>query len=111
MTTSTEILNAAADLLEPDGAWCQREYARDADGYVTTPYSSNAVSWCAMGAIARTCQITDEASAEDFYRARDRLRETLAWEGSPDTADWNDATERTQAEVVAMLRRVAEEES
>lgn len=31
--------------------WCQDVYARDADGREVDPKSSNAVAWCALGAL------------------------------------------------------------
>ena len=100
------ILLAATDLLDRPGAWTQHELARDADGDVTGPSKDNAVSWCTIGAIMRVARTDERADA------RARLAKTLERAGhDSDITCWNDAPERTQTEVVAMLRRVAEEEA
>ena len=119
MTTSTApprpdpvraILLAAADLLEQDGAWCQHAHARDAEGYATHPRAAEAMSWCPIGAIDR---IAHEANGETSHsaEAQKRLTKTLVREGYLGTVYWNDIRQRTQANVVAMLRRVAGEET
>ena len=108
MTTSTDILLAAADLLDRPGAWSPQALARNADGVCTSPYEEDAVSWCATGALMRVSQ---EADIQDYRAARAQLAETLyESDHEPDIVDWNDAHGRTQAEVVAMLRRAAEED-
>lgn len=97
-----DILDAAADLIEPEGAWTQGAFARHRSGNPIGPLESNAACWCASGAI---------------QRADSRRRFSPAWEDFNDyavslgflhMAAFNDAPERTQAEVVAALRAAAE---
>ena len=113
MTTPTEhphpdpvrdILIAAADLLDPDGAWTQRELARGPGGQATSPQAEDAVSWCAIGAITRVSRAAD---IQDYRKARARLAETLSREGYKDIAQWNDTRGRIRPQVVRMLRRAA----
>lgn len=100
METVSEILNAAADLLEKPGAWTTGDYARGDDCF------------CALGAI---CEIEGqvkprgnvvvEKEESDASRAF-----ALFVMGEPEpyhVARWNDAPGRTQAEVVAALRAAA----
>lgn len=96
-----DVLDAAADLLEPKGAWTQGAFARNADGDFTglSEFRGPAVCWCIMGA---TEKVTDDprlAGEADRYVAR--LVPGFSIE------DFNDAPERTQAEVVAKLREAA----
>jgi len=110
--TIAEVLTRAADLIEPEGAWTQGDTARDADGK-PLPNSTEpaAVCWCVLGAIGKT---VGGANRPMFSAARKALRAVLPEdieqidEDLPDEANWNDAPERTQAEVVAALRAAAE---
>jgi hypothetical protein len=98
--TVSEILSAAADLIEPEGAWTKGQFSRDKEGFYSATSGRKAVCWCALGAIKRTAPDTEAAMA-----ARDCLKSITS---SVSVADWNDAPERTQAEVVAKLREAAE---
>ena len=113
--TVAETLRKAADLIEPKGAWTQGYYARDASGryweedpdsdaqgsYVDFP----AKCFCLYGAIAKAVGADDPFLMKTDGRIEDALR--LAT-GTTLVADWNDAPERTQAEVVAALRAAAD---
>ena len=88
------ILNAAADLIEPDGAWTQGAAARNADGKVSL---ENATCWCLYGAIGNFAEESWDVVWEDFKRLSG-IRAPIAW---------NDAPERTQSEVVEALRAAA----
>lgn len=95
-----EVLDRAADLIEPKGAWTQGVYACDEFGNDLNPDgqwqpSPTAVCRCMYGAVAEIAQ-------PNGYRC---VPPSGSW-GLPDT-DWNDAPERTQAEVVAKLREAA----
>ncbi|MFA6031846.1 MAG: hypothetical protein WC889_02965, partial [Myxococcota bacterium] len=49
-----DVLERAADLIEPEGAWTQGESARDANGKPLKQGSDhNAVCWCVLGAIGK----------------------------------------------------------
>src|SRR5688572_12664424 len=95
--TPAEILNKAADLLEPKGAWTQGWFARDKSRCHVAVESSAAVCWCAAGAIERASPPTL------YWDALNALARVLP----TSIAVWNDSPERTQAEVVAKLREAA----
>ena len=91
MNTTAEKLIAARKLIEQ--GWTQGTYARDANGEDVDATDDRAVCWCSYGAIVR-------AYDEDFEAAeaaRDVLRAAV---GTKYAASWNDAPERTQAEVL-----------
>lgn len=94
-----DILDKAADLIEPEGAWTQGAFARTADGESCSSGSSDprAVCWCVGGAINRA---SGQERPTDAHNVFQRLIPCGEFE-------WNDAPERTQAEVVAKLREAA----
>lgn len=90
-----DIFRAAADLVEQ--GWCQRKYATKIDGQQC---------YCIDGAVAMAesgdphSVITPECTT---------ALNMLAWEkGFSAITDYNDEPGRTQAEVVAVLRDLAE---
>jgi hypothetical protein len=92
-----DVLDRAADLIEPEGAWTQGVLARDAQGKgVCGPPFSGACSYCASGAII--------AAAGEFEMAYYDLVAHLIGDVVP---VWNDAPGRTQSEVVSTLRLAA----
>lgn len=103
-----EIFSKAADLVEV--GWCQGVFARRFDGSRligwSLPYDPAAGRWCIAGAIRRAVldggsHVVDHIQISEVER---ELRRILGME----LATWNDAPERTQAEVVAVLRKAAE---
>ncbi len=95
-----DILDAAADLIEPEGAWTQGHIRRDAKGkYTALP--GHAVCWCTVGATLAVAGLAASMSADRF------LASFLGLDGVDAVEQWNDAPERTQAEVVAKLREAA----
>lgn len=113
MTTLSvaDVLDRAADLIEPEGAWTQGAYAKTADGnHFMHGDAAGAVCWCAIGAI-------DKASASQgrdhpnylWLGAARQLADILPQAcGLNDTiTTFNDDPGRTQAEVVAKLREAA----
>lgn len=94
----SEILSKAADLIEPEGAWTQGSAARDANGHEIDPQSREAACWCVYGAL-------DRVAGDRFQRGIGFIEEAT---GQVLISVWNDAPERTQAEVVAKLREAAE---
>jgi hypothetical protein len=121
--TASEVLSLAADLIEQSG-WCQ-----------AAPYNWTENSYCAVGAVGQLSQADPDAGM--FSPGRSMLTEEAIEKAAtfinPDWLDkmqepgdsgfyeagqrhdlasetifeWNDIPERTQAEVVAMLRLAA----
>lgn len=100
--TVADVLEAAADLIEPEGAWCQHDFARNRLGENTglSEFRGKAVCWCALGATAK-------AAGDDHVlsHAADQALHVVVRHES--VADWNDHPSRKQAEVVAALRSAA----
>lgn len=106
--TVADILAAAADLIEPEGAWTQSEFMRDPTGIVSSedePLLPDANCWCALGAIAQVCDLNPWESWAGH--PADAAMWALAGVVGRSVAGWNDAPGRTQAEVVAALREAA----
>jgi hypothetical protein len=93
-----DIYRRAADLIEPEGAWTKGSYARDEHGKQVFFRDSNAVCFCAIGALTRIDPLHSCNSTQGFEGFLD----------VPSLAGWNDAPERTQAEVVAAFRAAAD---
>lgn len=103
--TVADILTAAADLIEPEGAWTQGAFARTAKGHVIGSGEDPAVCFCGAGAVYRMGgprAVTERALNVLDSWARQRRK------GFRIFAQFNDAPERTQAEVVAALRAAAD---
>jgi hypothetical protein len=99
-TTPAAILTAAADLIEPEGCWTQGTSYRDGQGRAVDGCDpSVVVSRCMNGAIGTV-------SGLDF-RLTGPAYSILEGVVGRDTAFWNDEPGRTQAEVVAALRKAA----
>lgn len=97
-----DVLDRAADLIEPEGAWIQGRLCEDGCDL------QNASCFCAMGAILRvgSSSLIGRKSVPVFEASLPSgFREYGA--GLRPAADWNDAPERTQGEVVAKLREAA----
>lgn len=98
--TIGDVLDKAADLIEPEGAWTQEAYGRDANG-LECQVVEEAVCFCAMGAIYKAA-----GKIGEFEHDADLIA-PLALLLDEGIDDWNDAPGRTQAEVVAKLREAA----
>lgn len=96
--TTRRVLLRAAEILEPEGAWCQVATARTAHGKSVEALSRSAVSWCVNGALTK--------AAKRHVDSRDAYFHLLDFLGQG-VATFNDAPERTQAEVVQALRDAA----
>jgi len=92
--TTLEILKAARELLAVPERWTTGVLARAQSGYEVTPSSAKAVSWCMSGACLKIGGDESTFSAT-FCSVIDAL--------DLDTCIpiWNDAPERTHAEVLA----------
>lgn len=98
----SEVLSAAADLIEKPGAWLQDGLAHDAGGLAAKVTSDTAVCFCAEGAIAR---FVGDYCTTRYFDVENWLVRVI---GKPIPCDWNDDPERTQAEVVTALRKASE---
>lgn len=110
--TVTDTLRAARALIEK--GWCQAALARDKTGATVEPGSERAVAYCMMGAIYAATHYTPLTAWErhETYMLAKQCRNRLfAANSIQDTlADWNDAPERTQAEVLALFDSAIAEE-
>lgn len=99
MKTTKQVLLDAADLI--DRRHCKRAGARDSQGEQCSPRSPAAVCWCAVGALEASCGETSTLSLASSFlcRAVGIPRISLV--------DWNDAPERTAAEVSGAMRNAA----
>lgn len=98
-----DVLERAANRLSKPGAWTQGHNARNAEGHVTVPSSEAAICWCMGGAILA------ESGGSKARAAFDIIRKVLPPQPSAHDpiAAFNDAPERTQQEVVQVLREAA----
>ncbi|ANC85440.1 hypothetical protein [Sphingomonas sp. NIC1] len=99
-----DVLERAADLIEPEGAWIQGAYGQDDDGEPTVSIyalSSSSECHCVLGALAHV------VGEDRMYEFADALVPVIGVRDYLGVAPWNDASERTQAEVVAALRSAA----
>ena len=102
--TVAEVLNAAADLLERPNAWAQWIWAKGANGQpVWVGNDEKAVCWCIEGAFERI------VGHRDFYQLRFAARDAFSAANGDSPIAYNDAPGRTQSEVVAALRRAAQQ--
>ena len=99
-----KVLVGASILVER--GWTQGAMARTGAGMAASPSRSDAVCWCASGAIwAAAERLLGPQHAPLVEReARERLRDVIS-PAAPTI--WNDAKGRTAAEVAAKLREAA----
>ena len=95
-------LDEARALIEPEGAWTQGKYARGKSGREAKATSKSAVCFCAMGAVGR---VFDDSHPNLCTPGMPHLAKAA---GTDCIYQWNDAPERTQAEVIEALRKAAE---
>ena len=88
-----DALVRARELVER--GWCQGWFARDADGVEVSFASQSACRFCAIGAIRRVADIPDGNNGIGLLFRAGGLT-------ALDLAAWNDAPERTQADVLAL---------
>lgn len=101
-----EVLDKAADLIEPEGAWTQWAEARDKNGTPVWPGDPEAKCFCAIGAFSRVLGLAEDEVAShraDFEPIRMAF-EKVAGERP---MGFNDTHGRKQSEVVAKLREAA----
>lgn len=102
------VLDRAADLIEPEGAWTRHRFARDSGGAPVRPRDPRATCWCMTGAIIRAGN--GEVMPYAVFAAKH-----LGWSANTDgpagigptafVEQWNDRA--TQPEATAALREAA----
>lgn len=109
-----EIFTRAADLLEPEGAWTQGAFSRNADGSVDhggdedpDGVADNPVCWCLLGAMAKVSGYDLVRGPYPFSGPLKQATRTLRAFTGNDPSEWNDAPGRRQEDVVAILRKAA----
>lgn len=108
--TTSEILERAAALIEPPGAWAKDVYARDEDYRIVNATSPTACRFCALGAILNVMGLDypydGRASFDGDPVVVEPIRrlEEIVGEWPP---FWQDDEKRTQSEVVTALRDAA----
>lgn len=100
MASVAEVLEKAADLIEPEGAWTQGQLARGKSGRAVDEFGSHAARFCAYGAICRVTRYN-----APHVDAIGTLQRAIGRDRS--ITRWNDQRDRTQAEVVSKLRDAA----
>ena len=114
----SDIYRAAADLIEPEGAWCQGGYAQRKDGdRLYNGMHEDACSWCVLGAFERVTDIEDFAEGflelkEDFAILAGLYDPDDPENDDPDFTtiigeDFNDKSEKSV--VLAALRKAADD--
>jgi len=104
---SVEVLLAAKELLNDPKCWTKGTVARNANGGAVAPNNTDAVCWCAVGALAKICK----------YPFNPTLYETViyAFENVSSRQNgigyWNDDKDRTHEEVLNAFDRAIFEES
>lgn len=122
--TTAEILRAAADLIEPEGAWTQGAGSRNAEGQDRQELRDSeydpgeATCWCIGGAVVEAFERANAQDEHDDWEPAlaplfKPLCKALGKTSEDPYADspwvyFNDAPDRTQAEVVAKLREAAD---
>lgn len=88
----------AWELLSSPERWTQHVTARDSNDVICLEDDGKACSWCIIGALRKCYQSLD--------RELSVWRDITVAIGNQDVADWNDAPERTHAEVLEILKRL-----
>lgn len=102
MTTTRDTLVAARALIAEPGMWTQRAFARNANGLPVSDSYGLATCWCSVGAI----RVASKRSSVRADTASALVRRGI---GNPESlAEWNDAPERTHAEVLEAFDRAIE---
>ena len=92
--TPLETLKAARDLISDPARWTQNVSARDSMGRPTCPSASEAVCWCALGALGKASRF----NSDHVFEVRKLLLKQL---GGSVVFIFNDT--RTHAEVLALF--------
>jgi hypothetical protein len=101
--SSRQLLAQARELIA--FSWTQHADARDADGVAVEPWAADAVSWSLLGALVVGYERlrTGDGEGGAFVALRRACVLLAAVLDSDSLPDWNDAPERTRADVLAAL--------
>lgn len=88
------------ELLSDESKWTQGSEAKGVDGFEVSSRGPHAVRFCLIGAMERCYGLL----ADDEYMHI--LERIMVDAGSGDIAHWNDAPERTFADVRALVERL-----
>ena len=114
--TIVEVLKAARALIDTPEKWTKWDNAQRSDGASVAIADSQAYKFCASAAIVRVWAVgCAEAQEDNLLRRKtnldavDALRKVVWGERDYPIAQWNDAPERTHAEVMeAFDKAIAE---
>lgn len=93
-----DILCAARARIADPARWTQGACARDDEGEACVSVSTHARSWCAVGAISYEGELAYARMGLEGSSIALQMLRTLIGD---DVMNWNDAPERTHAEVIA----------
>jgi len=91
------------ELLKHPKSWTQTCLARDAFGRIVGPRSFEAKQWCLIGAVLRCYMNESEMSRDERW---DEIDLAVYQKHHMKAAAWNDASDRTHAEVLALVKEL-----
>ena len=95
---------AAHNLLSQPGVWIKGELARSGDGAKVPYRSPEARHFCLSGALSRVC-----FNFEDYYKLSGEVQRAIYRAKGSFLVDFNDDPKTTLADVLVVLKKVAEE--
>ncbi len=100
--TTAEVLRKALALIDTPEKWTKVVIARNAHGKEVSHRSADAVCFCMDGALARAADLEISRGRYEYEGATRAIRTAT---GEREYWLWNDAPERTHAEVVAAFQK------
>lgn len=97
-----ERIGRAINLIQ--NGWTKHELARDDKEQPVSPFAAIARKWCLIGALARASGIQDY-SVDPQHRKVIRILRHLIGKEMEYVFEWNDHGERTQRDVLILLRK------
>lgn len=100
--STVEVLKAARDRISDPERWCQETEAQDAIGRNVEPTNAAAVRWCFAGAVYAEGVDATTAPHIGVSQIGRILNEAIGVEGA---GPWNDAPDRSHADVLEAFDR------
>jgi hypothetical protein len=95
-----QLLKEANEVLASEANWTKRAFAKDKDGHTCSTYDNGAVQFCLIGAVTRRfMKDGPHRNYDAYHEAEDAIRKFT----NKGVTSWNDAPERTFAEVKQVL--------